>query len=127
MRKGISPRSKARIALDPEAIGLRIRSARRHRGWRQKDLGEGVGVAGSTVSAWERGFRIPEVRTCVAIAVVLHRSLEHVLLGLARRSDLCRGLFKMGQPPLACPSKTARTRSVQGPARLAERAGPGSL
>ena len=41
-------------------IGERIRELRKERGISQKELGEKLGVANTTVSIWERGEREPE-------------------------------------------------------------------
>jgi len=82
---------KRRDVADAKAIGLRIRAARKSRGWRMRDLGEMVGVAKSTVSCWESGLRVPHtwsmmIRLCHA----LRRSSDWLLYGVAKRGVLWR-------------------------------------
>jgi len=83
--------AKRRDVADAKAIGLRIRAARKSRGWRIRDLAEAVGVAKSSVSCWESGLRVPHtwmrlIRLCHA----LRRSSDWLVYGVAKRGSLWR-------------------------------------
>ena len=82
---------KRRDVADAVAIGLRIRAARKSRGWKLKDLADAVGVAKSSVSCWESGLRVPHtwmrlIRLCFA----LRRSSDWLVYGVAKRGSLWR-------------------------------------
>lgn len=82
-----------RVALDARLIGARIAKARRsHREtqeWLSRKIGQNPGQ--KLVANYETGRRIPSLRTLCNIAVALHRSLEWLLFGLAKRSEFYRG------------------------------------
>lgn len=59
-------------AEDPAfTVGLRIRKARRDKGWEQADLAERVGVSRQLVSKWERDVSVPDVEKAAKAADAL--------------------------------------------------------
>lgn len=60
--------------LDPwyEALGGRIRDARRARGWTQTRLADLMGVRQPSVSDWENGVSAPDPKTLWRLAEILH-------------------------------------------------------
>ena len=82
---------KRRDVADAKQIGLRVRAARKSRGWSLGDLAEAVGRSESTVACWECGMRVPHtwamlIRLCHA----LRRSADWLILGTPRRGTLWR-------------------------------------
>ena len=63
----------------------RVRRLRRARGWLQKDLAHAAGIDLAVVSMIETGRRLPTLKSSVALAVTLQRSLEFLLFGLRER------------------------------------------
>lgn len=49
-------------------LGDRVRKAREHRGWTQRDLSSRLGVSLRTISRWERGDNRPGTGLLVAVA-----------------------------------------------------------
>jgi transcriptional regulator with XRE-family HTH domain len=49
-------------------LGDRIRKAREHRGWTQRELSTHLGVSLRTISRWERGDNLPGTTRLVAVA-----------------------------------------------------------
>jgi transcriptional regulator with XRE-family HTH domain len=82
---------KRRDVADAKQIGLRVRAARKSRGWALCDLAEAVGRTESCVACWECGARVPHtwamlIRLCHA----LRRSADWLILGTPRRGTLWR-------------------------------------
>ena len=67
---------------DYVAIGARIRSLRRQRGWTQRQLAERCESSLSFQGHIERGSRIPSLETIIKIASLLDVSLDHLIHGL---------------------------------------------
>lgn len=84
-----SPELDARMA-DRKALGRRIQAARKNQGFTLDDLGERMGTAGSTVSQWEHGARLPAPKTIRRLARILQVTV----------SDLADGASNTA-PPLA--------------------------
>lgn len=81
-RKNLEP--VAVEPLDPRAVGERIRAARVRQGWTQKELGAAVQRRKCTISNWEAGVFIPQVRTLHALAANLRCSVGWLLYGRRR-------------------------------------------
>ena len=82
---------KRRDVADAKAIGLRIRAARKSRGWKLKDLADAVGRAKSSVSCWESGLRIPSTwAVLIRLCHALRRSSDWLVYGVAKRGSLWR-------------------------------------
>jgi transcriptional regulator with XRE-family HTH domain len=64
--------------MDPVCFGLALRARRRHRGWRQSDLGAAAGVSASTICRIERA----------EIASITYSTLEAVTRALGVRLEL---------------------------------------
>lgn len=58
------------MARKNTTLGERIREAREHHGWKQKQLAARVNVEPMTVSRWERGVNQPDIDTLRVIATV---------------------------------------------------------
>lgn len=67
--------------LNPEAIGSYIQAGRKELGMTQAELGARLNVSAQSVSNWERGEAIPDVSLLPDLAVVLHCSVDAILLG----------------------------------------------
>ena len=80
--KNLKTKAPVTVDFDRKAIGKRIAAARRHRGWRQRDLADAIGVALGTVVAWECGVRLPErTKVLARLAMALRRKVDWLLLG----------------------------------------------
>lgn len=67
------------MGADAQKIGLRIRSARKEREWRQDDLAEHIGKSTTYVGMIERGERMPTLDTFVDIITELGITADQVL------------------------------------------------
>ena len=65
-----------------EALGSRLRRLRESRQWTQNDLARHLEAWVSSVSAWESGSRMPDLRTAARIARVYDVSLSELLDGI---------------------------------------------
>jgi len=63
-------------------VGANIRKLRTQIGWKQTDLARACGLDAATVSAYERGYRLPIVENLATLAVALCASIEQVLYGV---------------------------------------------
>lgn len=57
--------------METNALGQRIAAARRARGMTQEDLAEALTVGPMTVSKWERGINVPELRRLADLSAAL--------------------------------------------------------
>ncbi len=80
-RPGKKTKAVVTVVLNRKAIGKRIAVARKRRGWFQADLARLVGVAPSTVGAWESGRRTPNLEALLKLAKALRRKVDWVLFG----------------------------------------------
>ena len=62
-------------------IGQYIQSGRKELGMTQAELGERLNVSAQSVSNWERGETLPDVSILPDLAVILHCSVDAILLG----------------------------------------------
>jgi transcriptional regulator with XRE-family HTH domain len=58
---------------------LRMAELRRKKGMTQKELGKQLGVAQTTVSAWELGTNEPDLQTLIQICGILGTSIDEML------------------------------------------------
>ena len=58
-------------------LGNSLFHARKRRGFSQEDVAEKLGVSRQTISKWETGETIPDIRQCKRLAV-LYLSLIHI-------------------------------------------------
>lgn len=78
---------KRRDVADAKAIGLRIRAARKARGWKIRDLAEAVGRAEQTIACWECGARVPQTWTMlIRLCHALRRSGDWLAMGRGRNA-----------------------------------------
>ena len=83
-----APTKSQRPELDARGIGQRIRSARKARKWRHRDLADAVGLKPATVACWESGARIPETRTLALLSFHLRRTTDWILFGLPKHARI---------------------------------------
>ena len=57
---------------------LRIKAARAAKDMTQKDLADAVGVARQTMNAIEKGDYNPSINLCIAICMVLGKTLDQL-------------------------------------------------
>ena len=67
--------------LNPVQIGQYIQSCRKDLGMTQAEMGQRLNVSAQSVSNWERGEAIPDVSLLPDLAVMLHCSVDAILLG----------------------------------------------
>ncbi len=67
--------------LNPVQIGQYIQSSRRELGMTQAQMGALLNVSAQSVSNWERGESLPDVSLLPDLAVLLHCSVDAILLG----------------------------------------------
>jgi len=65
--------------MNTESIGKRIRKFREHKGWRQEDFAEKIGLSVTYTGMIERGEKVPKLETFIMIANVLEVSADQLL------------------------------------------------
>lgn len=65
--------------MNTESIGKRIRKFREHKGWRQEDFAERIGLSVTYTGMIERGEKVPKLETFIMIANVLEVSADQLL------------------------------------------------
>lgn len=65
--------------MDTSSIGKRIRKFREHKGWRQEDFAEKIGLSVTYTGMIERGEKVPKLETFIQIANVLEVSADQLL------------------------------------------------
>ena len=65
--------------MNTESIGKRIRKFREHKGWRQEDFAERIGLSVTYTGMIERGEKVPKLETFITIANVLEVSADQLL------------------------------------------------
>lgn len=70
--------------LDYGRMGLRIRQARKKRGWSQQELAKRCGISVSFLGHIERGTRIMSLETFSRICTALDADAGELLWGMAR-------------------------------------------
>ena len=65
--------------MNTTSIGKRIRMFREHKGWRQEDFAEKIGLSVTYTGMIERGEKVPKLETFITIANVLEVSADQLL------------------------------------------------
>ena len=65
--------------MNTASIGKRIRKVREHKGWRQEDFAEKIGLSVTYTGMIERGEKVPKLETFITIANVLGVSADQLL------------------------------------------------
>ena len=65
--------------MNTASIGKQIRKARQHKGWRQEDFAEKIGLSVTYTGMIERGEKVPKLETFITIANVLEVSADLLL------------------------------------------------
>lgn len=65
--------------MNTSSIGKRIRKFREHKGWRQEDFAEKIGLSVTYTGMIERGEKVPKLETFITIANVLEVSADQLL------------------------------------------------
>ena len=60
-------------------LGNSLFHARKRRGLSQEDVAEKLGVSLQTISKWETGETIPDIRQCKRLAVLYQMSLDELI------------------------------------------------
>ncbi len=79
-----------------ELIGARLRRARINKGYKQKDVTEGTGIARNVISRYESGERMPDLQTASILCDFLGIKMDD-LFGTASRENLLITL--LNEPP----------------------------
>lgn len=67
--------------LDLKAIGQRLRTLREKTGKNQEQVAMAMGLAGSTISRWERGITAPQAEQLALVADYYKVSVDRILYG----------------------------------------------
>lgn len=73
--------------LDYTKMGMRIREARKVKGWSQDELAKKCGISMSFLGHIERGTRIMSLETFVSICGALAADADELLWGVAHPTD----------------------------------------
>lgn len=65
--------------MNTASIGKQIRKFREHKGWRQEDFAEKIGLSVTYTGMIERGEKVPKLETFITIANVLEVSADQLL------------------------------------------------
>ena len=65
--------------MNTASIGKRIRKAREHKGWKQEEFAEKIGLSVTYTGMIERGEKVPRLETFITIANVLGVSADQLL------------------------------------------------
>ena len=79
--------------LDYGKMGMRIRQARKVKGWSQDDLAKKCGISMSFLGHIERGTRIMSLETFVNICTALDADADELLWGVAHPSEAVLDLW----------------------------------
>ncbi len=88
-------------AVEPRALGARVREAREARGWTQQQMSDRLGMARTTIVAIEKGERRLKPGELVEISSLLGRNVSDLLQRGAPAEGLAlqlRGLLPSGAP-----------------------------
>ena len=87
--------------MNTASIGKRIRKAREHKGWRQEDFAEKIGLSVTYTGMIERGEKVPKLETFITIANVLGVSADLLLADVLdtgyniKSSSMTEGIEKL--------------------------------
>ena len=70
---------KSEMGFLENGFGMRLRKARRERGFTQDRLGMECGACVGAVRAWEKGERLPNAYYLRKICIALHVSADYLL------------------------------------------------
>lgn len=95
--------------LDYGKMGMRIRQARKVKGWSQNDLAKKCGISMSFLGHIERGTRIMSLETFVSLCTALDADADALLWGVAHPSEAVLDLW--GAPEKKSDHKVSDTDS----------------
>jgi transcriptional regulator with XRE-family HTH domain len=64
-----------------DVIGQRLKSLRVRKKWKQRELGDNIGVTSQVISNWERGYSYPKHEDTAKLAAVLGTTTDFLLRG----------------------------------------------
>lgn len=96
------------MELDYGTIGIRIRKARKAKGWSQEVLAKQCGISMSFLGHIERGTRIMSLDTFANICAALHMDADGLLWGKAYPETMLQVWNLSGQKPAASTDSYAR-------------------
>jgi len=70
-----------------DAIGQRLKSLRVGKRWKQRELGDNIGVSSQVISNWERGYSFPKHEDTAKLATALGTTADFLLRGDNGRKD----------------------------------------
>lgn len=82
--------------IDYKKIGMRIRRARKEKGWSQEVLAKKCGISMSFMGHIERGTRVMSLETFAGICTVLNLDADGLLWGTFHPSGSC--MAEAGKP-----------------------------
>ena len=84
-------------SINKKQVGRRILSIRKRRSLTLIDFAKKVGASKSSVSDWEKGFRLPPEETLTKIAVMGNISVDKLLYGNGNNKveELYKSLIKL--------------------------------
>ncbi len=82
--------------VDYGRMGMRIRQARKAKGWPQDELAKKCGISMPFLGHIERGTRIMSLETFASICTASDAGADELLWGVAQPSDAVRGMWQPG-------------------------------
>jgi transcriptional regulator with XRE-family HTH domain len=80
-----------------QSIGQRISILRKKKGWKQKELGDQLGVSPQVISNWERDYSFPDHRFTVNLAVALDTTTDYILRGIQQENFDLNNVIDLNQ------------------------------
>ena len=88
--------------INKKQVGRRILAIRKRRNLTLIDFAKKIGAGKSSVSDWEKGFRLPPEATLTKIAIMGNTSVDKLLYGdgINEIEELYKGLIKLPKKEL---------------------------
>ena len=88
--------------INKKQVGRRILSIRKRRNLTLVDFAKKIGASKSSVSDWEKGFRLPPEATLTKIAIMGNTSVDKLLYGdgINEIEELYKSLIKLPKKEL---------------------------
>lgn len=77
---------RTNIMFDQVEMGIRIRRARMVRKITVEKLADYLMVSVNTIYKWQRGQNAPDIQNLAELSMILHVSLDYLILGIEERT-----------------------------------------
>jgi len=74
-----------------------LRKYRRAKGLTQEEVAKILGLKASTISRWERGFRVPKLITAIKLSILYNTMADGLYLSVKRelKEEVCEALERV--------------------------------